>query len=45
VLKEALAKYDLRFSVILSDPDLAPFRALPEFRELQEEVCNPLTVT
>ncbi|GJP33710.1 hypothetical protein CLOM_g18232 [Closterium sp. NIES-68] len=27
----------LQFSVILSDPDMAAFRAMPEFRALQEE--------
>eukprot|EP00271_Cylindrocystis_brebissonii_P000805 TRINITY_DN1099_c1_g2_i1.p1 TRINITY_DN1099_c1_g2~~TRINITY_DN1099_c1_g2_i1.p1 ORF type:complete len:541 (+),score=98.68 TRINITY_DN1099_c1_g2_i1:117-1739(+) len=36
-LREALGKYQLSFSTILSDPDLAPFRALPEFVELQTE--------
>lgn len=36
-LRDALGKHGLPFSTILSDPDLAPFRALPEFRALQEE--------
>lgn len=36
-LKVALRDYGLKFSTILNDPDLASFRALPEFRELQEE--------
>lgn len=36
-LRAALKDYDLKFSTILNDPDLASFRALPEFRELQEE--------
>ncbi|CAI5474867.1 unnamed protein product [Closterium sp. Yama58-4] len=35
-LREAL-RYGLQFSVILSDPDMAAFRAMPEFRALQEE--------
>lgn len=37
-LRTALRDYNLKFSTILNDPDLASFRALPEFRELQEEV-------
>lgn len=40
-LRRALKDYNLKFSVILSDPDLAPFRAMPEFRKLQEEVMIP----
>lgn len=36
-LREALRDYNLKFSTILNDPDLAPFRASPEFKELQEE--------
>ncbi|KAH0462648.1 hypothetical protein IEQ34_010223 [Dendrobium chrysotoxum] len=36
-LRIALRDYNLKFSTILNDPDLASFRALPEFRELQEE--------
>ncbi|KAJ6848661.1 uncharacterized protein M6B38_275590 [Iris pallida] len=36
-LRTALRDYNLKFSVILNDPDLASFRALPEFKELQEE--------
>ncbi|GJP45926.1 hypothetical protein CLOM_g5261 [Closterium sp. NIES-68] len=35
-LREAL-RCGLQFSVILSDPDMAAFRAMPEFRALQEE--------
>lgn len=37
-LRRALKDYDLKFSVILSDPDMAPFRAMPEFKQLQDEV-------
>ncbi|KAK6937402.1 Protein LOW PSII ACCUMULATION 1-like [Dillenia turbinata] len=36
-LRKALREYNLKFSTILNDPDLASFRALPEFKELQEE--------
>ncbi|KAM1344154.1 hypothetical protein ACFX2F_008267 [Malus domestica] len=36
-LRTALRDYDLKFGTILNDPDLASFRALPEFKELQEE--------
>lgn len=36
-LRTALKEYDLKFATILNDPDLASFRALPEFKELQEE--------
>ncbi|CAA7056152.1 unnamed protein product [Microthlaspi erraticum] len=36
-LRIALRDYDLKFATILNDPDLASFRALPEFKELQEE--------
>uniref|UniRef100_A0A6N2MZ66 Uncharacterized protein n=1 Tax=Salix viminalis TaxID=40686 RepID=A0A6N2MZ66_SALVM len=36
-LRTALAEYNLKFGTILNDPDLASFRALPEFKELQEE--------
>ncbi|KAI3409432.1 TPR_REGION domain-containing protein [Psidium guajava] len=36
-LRTALKEYDLKFGTILNDPDLASFRALPEFKELQEE--------
>ncbi|KAG6431862.1 hypothetical protein SASPL_103431 [Salvia splendens] len=36
-LRTALRKYDLKFGTILNDPDLASFRAMPEFKELQEE--------
>lgn len=37
-LRTALREYDLKFGTILNDPDLASFRATPEFKELQEEV-------
>lgn len=37
-LRTALRDYNLKFSTILNDPDLASFRTLPEFRELQDEV-------
>ncbi|XP_020594876.1 protein LOW PSII ACCUMULATION 1, chloroplastic isoform X2 [Phalaenopsis equestris] len=36
-LRTALRDYNLKFSTILNDPDLASFRAMPEFRELQQE--------
>ncbi|KAL3644780.1 Protein LOW PSII ACCUMULATION 1, chloroplastic [Castilleja foliolosa] len=36
-LRTALKDYGLKFSTILNDPDLASFRAMPEFKELQEE--------
>ncbi|CAL9065815.1 protein LOW PSII ACCUMULATION 1, chloroplastic [Musa acuminata AAA Group] len=36
-LRAALRDYNLKFSTILNDPDLASFRALPEFKQLQEE--------
>ncbi|KAL8149078.1 protein LOW PSII ACCUMULATION 1, chloroplastic [Apium graveolens] len=36
-LRTALKDFDLKFGTILNDPDLASFRALPEFKELQEE--------
>ncbi|CAH2039074.1 unnamed protein product [Thlaspi arvense] len=36
-LRVALRDYNLKFATILNDPDLASFRALPEFKELQEE--------
>lgn len=39
-LREALRDYNLKFGTILNDPDLVPFRASPEFKELQEEVCD-----
>jgi hypothetical protein len=39
-LRTALREYNLKFGTILNDPDLASFRALPEFKELQEEVCR-----
>lgn len=41
-LRTALKEYNLKFGTILNDPDLASFRSLPEFKELQEEVCFPL---
>ena len=37
-LRTALREYNLKFGTILNDPDMASFRALPEFKELQEEV-------
>lgn len=36
-LRTALGEYNLKFGTVLNDPDLASFRALPEFKELQEE--------
>ena len=39
-LREALGRYDLPFAVLLSDPDMAAFRAMPQFRQLQEEVSG-----
>ncbi|XP_078439772.1 tetratricopeptide repeat (TPR)-containing protein [Wolffia australiana] len=36
-LRVALRDYNLKFSTILNDPDLASFRTLPEFKELQDE--------
>lgn len=39
-LRVALRDYNLKFATILNDPDLASFRALPEFKELQEEVLS-----
>ncbi|XP_042061719.1 protein LOW PSII ACCUMULATION 1, chloroplastic-like isoform X2 [Salvia splendens] len=36
-LRTALREYDLKFGTILNDPDLASFRAMPEFKELQED--------
>ncbi|KAF2618806.1 hypothetical protein F2Q68_00038186 [Brassica cretica] len=36
-LRVALRDYNLKFATILNDPDLASFRALPEFKQLQEE--------
>ncbi|KAI3449505.1 hypothetical protein Pfo_006170 [Paulownia fortunei] len=36
-LRTALREYNLKFGTILNDPDLASFRAMPEFKELQEE--------
>ncbi|XP_076938989.1 protein LOW PSII ACCUMULATION 1, chloroplastic-like [Bidens hawaiensis] len=36
-LRTALKEYNLKFGTILNDPDLASFRVLPEFKELQEE--------
>ncbi|KAH6826894.1 tetratricopeptide repeat protein [Perilla frutescens var. hirtella] len=36
-LRTALREYNLKFGTILNDPDLASFRATPEFKELQEE--------
>nr|CAB3473112.1 unnamed protein product [Digitaria exilis] len=39
-LRTALRNYNLKFGTILNDPDLAPFRASPEFKELQEEALR-----
>ncbi|KAJ1274447.1 hypothetical protein BS78_05G062300 [Paspalum vaginatum] len=39
-LRAALRDYNLKFGTILNDPDLAPFRASPEFKELQEEALR-----
>ncbi|CAD6231386.1 unnamed protein product [Miscanthus lutarioriparius] len=39
-LREALRDYNLKFGTILNDQDLAPFRASPEFKELQEEALR-----
>ncbi|KAL6208441.1 hypothetical protein ACLB2K_019390 [Fragaria x ananassa] len=36
-LRTCLREYNLKFGTILNDPDLASFRALPEYKELQEE--------
>ncbi|WCJ21348.1 Protein LOW PSII ACCUMULATION 1 chloroplastic [Euphorbia peplus] len=36
-LRTALREYNLKFATILNDPDLASFRALPDFKELQDE--------
>ncbi|KAI3749252.1 hypothetical protein L2E82_19859 [Cichorium intybus] len=36
-LRTALKEYNLKFGTILNDPDLASFRVLPEFKQLQEE--------
>ncbi|KAI9082558.1 hypothetical protein K1719_035427 [Acacia pycnantha] len=36
-LRTALKEYNLKFGTILNDPDLASFRALPEFKQIQEE--------
>ncbi|GJY36089.1 protein low PSII accumulation 1, chloroplastic [Tanacetum coccineum] len=36
-LRSALIEYDFKFATILNDPDLASFRVLPEFKQLQEE--------
>ncbi|XP_010481355.1 PREDICTED: protein LOW PSII ACCUMULATION 1, chloroplastic-like [Camelina sativa] len=36
-LRIALRDYNLKFATILNDPDLASFRALPEYKKLQEE--------
>ncbi|CAM0881201.1 unnamed protein product [Alopecurus aequalis] len=39
-LRTALRDYNLKFGTILNDPDMAPFRASPEFKELQEEALR-----
>lgn len=44
-LRTALRDYDLKFGTILNDPDLASFRAMPEFKELQEEVSCSIMAT
>ncbi|KAI3975264.1 hypothetical protein MKX01_033504 [Papaver californicum] len=36
-LRTCLREYQLKFGTILNDPDLASLRALPVFKELQEE--------
>ncbi|KAJ7570090.1 hypothetical protein O6H91_01G106600 [Diphasiastrum complanatum] len=36
-LRIALRQYNLKFSTILNDPDMAPFRSMPEFKQLQNE--------
>ncbi|KAL3701975.1 hypothetical protein R1sor_019997 [Riccia sorocarpa] len=36
-LRTALREYGLKFSVILNDPDMAAFRAMRQFKELQDE--------
>lgn len=36
-LRLALKQYDLKFSTILNDPDMASFRAMTEFKQLQDE--------
>ncbi|KAH9301511.1 hypothetical protein KI387_013094 [Taxus chinensis] len=36
-LRKALRDYNLKFSVILNDPDLSAFRAMPEFKKLKNE--------
>ncbi|KAG6435154.1 hypothetical protein SASPL_100022 [Salvia splendens] len=44
-LRTALREYDLKFGTILNDPDLASFRAMPEFKELQEDVGFSIMAT
>ncbi|KAM3328769.1 hypothetical protein ACQJBY_026102 [Aegilops geniculata] len=39
-LRIALRDYNLKFGTVLNDPDMAPFRASPEFKELQEEALR-----
>eukprot|EP00249_Psilotum_nudum_P035681 c5679_g1_i1 orf=430-1782(-) len=39
-LRQALRDYNLKFSVILNDPDMVPFRAMPEFKQLQDEATK-----
>ncbi|KAM3347677.1 hypothetical protein ACQJBY_021547 [Aegilops geniculata] len=39
-LRIALREYNLKFGTVLNDPDMAPFRASPEFKELQEEALR-----
>jgi hypothetical protein len=39
-LRLCLADYNLKFSTILNDPDLAPFRATKEFNRLRNQVSK-----
>lgn len=39
-LRIALRDYNLKFGTVLNDPDMAPFRVSPEFKELQEEALR-----
>src|SRR3569623_275479 len=40
-LRVSLSTYNLKFSTILNDPDMAPFRATKEFTKLRNQVRNP----
>eukprot|EP00898_Chlorokybus_atmophyticus_P000092 jgi/Chlat1/1083/Chrsp110S01574 len=42
-LKEAVRKHDLNLGVAARDPDMAAFRQLPQYSQLQREV-NPLYI-